>query len=82
MYILLYIIVKCFFFKKSCKIVSCPIPPRSDQHTCAQDYAANSVDLQERKDAQYVAGVMAAKQRFGLGFGLSLGMKHKLVTIV
>lgn len=49
----------------------------------AVNIAANSVDLQERKDAQYVAGVMAAKQRFGLGLDQSLGQqKHRLVTIV
>jgi hypothetical protein len=42
----------------------------------AVDIAANSIDLQERKDAQYVAGIMSGKQRFGLG------LKKKLVTIV
>jgi len=40
----------------------------------AVNIAATTTDSQERKDAQFVAGMMAAKQRFGLGM--------KLVTIV
>ena len=38
--------------------------------------ANNTSDLQERKDASYVSGIMEAKQRFGLG------LKKKLVSII
>jgi hypothetical protein len=42
----------------------------------AVNITATTTGQQERKDAKYVAGVMAAKQRIGLG------IKHRLIKIV